>query len=64
MVAAQQDYESEFLQGLESGFFLRDKPDGYKDYDCPELVVDKSVMDQVNQILTPVQLAVQMLNNK
>ena len=57
-MVASQEFENEFLQGLESGFFLRDKPDGYKDYECPELVVDQAVMDSVNQILTPLQLGV------
>ena len=36
----KNDFEMEFFQGMESGFFLRDKPEGYKDYECPELAVD------------------------
>ena len=33
-------FDDEFLQGMESGFFLRNNLEGYKDYQCPELVVN------------------------
>ena len=40
VVAEPDDFENEFFQGMESGFFLRDRPDDYRDYDCPELGID------------------------
>ena len=35
-VFAQDDYNGEFFQGMESGFFLRDTEDGHREYDCPD----------------------------
>ena len=48
---------------MESGFFLRDNPNGHKDYECPELAVDTETMQTFNQIMTPVQMAVTLLKN-
>ena len=61
--AEKNDFATDFFQGMESGFFLRDKPDGYKDYDCPELAVDTDTMKVIQSVLTPIQMAVNMLNN-
>ena len=33
---AQDDYNGEFFQGMESGFFLRDTENGHREYDCPD----------------------------
>ena len=48
---------------MESGFFLRDKPDGYKDYECPELAVDQDSLNFIGQIMTPLSMAVALMQN-
>ena len=60
----KNDFEMEFFQGMESGFFLRDKPDGYKDYECPVLAVDQDALNFMGQITTPLSMAVALLQNE
>ena len=55
------DFENEFFQGMESGFFLRDTPDGYKEYDCPDIAVDPEQVQTVNSFVQPVIMAVKLL---
>ena len=40
-----EDFNGEFFQGMETGFFLRDNPQGYKDYECPDLPIDRSIQE-------------------
>ena len=40
-----EDFNGEFFQGMETGFFLRDTPQGYKDYECPDLPIDRSIQE-------------------
>ena len=35
------DFESDFFQGMENGFFLRDDLTAYKEYECPDLIVNE-----------------------
>ena len=61
--AFADDFEGEFFQGMESGFFLRDTPDGYKEYDCPDVAVDPEMMSTVNSFIQPVVMAVKLLQS-
>ena len=65
LVAAEQenDYQNEFFQGMESGFFLRDRPDDYKDYDCPDLAVDADAAEILTTIMTPIEIAMGFAND-
>ena len=58
LASATNDYENEFFQGMESGFFLRENPEGYKDYDCPALVPDEAHAKIISQVIQPIELAV------
>ena len=57
------DYNGDFFQGMESGFFLRDTKDGHREYDCPDPQVDQNALRQVNAILAPVQMLLGLANN-
>lgn len=52
------------MQGLEQGFFLRNDLEGYKQFDCPELVVDQEAQKRFNQVLTPAEMMINMSNNE
>ena len=36
----REERDENFFKGLEQGFFLRNDPHGYKQYECPELNVN------------------------
>ena len=36
----QAEKDESFFQGLEQGFFLRNNVSGYKQFECPDLVLD------------------------
>ncbi len=36
----QAEKDDSFFQGLEQGFFLRNNVNGYKQFECPDLVLD------------------------
>ena len=57
------DYNGDFFQGMESGFFLRDTEDGHREYDCPDPSLDVNALKQVNSILGPVQMLLKMAKN-
>ena len=42
---------------------LRDQPDGYKEYDCPELAPSMETIDTYNQFIGPVKMLLQMAQN-
>ena len=58
-----QDFNGEFFQGMEAGFFLRDNPDGYKDYDCLELNVDVDMITKLDQFFVPIEMLLGLLKN-
>ena len=60
---AQDDYNGEFFQGMESGFFLRDTENGHREYDCPDPSINNDALKKVNNILGPVQMLLGMANN-
>jgi len=59
--AEELDFHNEFFQGMESGFFLRDTPDAYKDYECPDLAVDTDKLKVIQAFFVPVQMVLNML---
>ena len=59
-----EDFNGEFFQGMETGFFLRDTPQAYKDYDCPELNVDRSLTDMLNKFFVPIEMLLGLLKNE
>ena len=60
---AQDDYNGEFFQGMESGFFLRDTENGHREYDCPDPTINTDALKKVNSILGPVQMLLNLANN-
>ena len=45
--AAGEDFKAEFLQGMETGFFLRDSKDGYLEYDCADPSLNNDILKKV-----------------
>lgn len=39
----KEEKDKSFFQGLENGFFMRNEKEGYKKYECPELVPDQNM---------------------
>ena len=64
--APQEDisFEDEFLQGMEAGFFLRNNPDGYMDYQCPQLTDDNKDFKKIQEFFGPVKMIINMLKNE
>ena len=60
----KNDFNGEFLQGMESGFFLRDTPDGHKEFDCPDPVLHSEAYKKFQQFWAPVQMLVNFLDNE
>ena len=57
------DYQGEFFQGMESGFFLRDTENGHREYDCPDPILKNDALKKVNQVLGPVQMLLNLTDN-
>ena len=57
------DYNGDFFQGMESGFFLRDQENGHREYDCPDPSINVDALKKVNSILGPVQMLLNLTNN-
>ena len=55
------DYAGEFFQGMESGFFLRDTPDGHREYECPDPNLDTEAYAKLQTFWAPIQLVVNYL---
>ena len=49
----QAEKDENFFQGMEQGFFLRNDPQGYKQFDCPALVLDQATQAKFTQIMAP-----------
>ena len=45
---------------METGFFLRDTPDGHKEYECPEPSIDQDMIKKINAVLGPVQMLLKL----
>ena len=58
------DYAGEFFQGMESGFFLRDTPDGHREYECPDPNLDTEAYAKLQTFWAPIQLVVNYLQNE
>ena len=57
------DFNGDFFQGMESGFFLRDTMDGHREYDCPDPNVDNDSLKKVNSIMGPIRMLLNMVDN-
>ena len=57
------DYESDFFQGMENGFFLRDDLNAYKEYECPDLVLNEQMYGQTTQVFGPIKMLLGLVNN-
>ena len=57
------DFKSEFFQGMESGFFLRDTENGHREYECPDSQVDNDRLKKVNSVMGPVQMLLNLTEN-
>ena len=60
---SKEEKDQSFFQGLENGFFLRNEDQGYKKYDCPDLVLDQRAQQRFNQAVAPVTMAINMMPN-
>ena len=58
-----EDFNGEFFQGMETGFFLRDTPQGYRDYECPDLPIDRSIQDTLQKFFVPIEMLLGLLND-
>ena len=70
MVAAEteeaakgEDFKGEFLQGMETGFFLRDTKDGHLEYNCMEPSLNSDILKKVQSIFGPVQALLKLADN-
>ena len=41
-------YESEFLKGMEKGFFLRNSDNGHREFECPDPKSNEEFMKKLN----------------
>ena len=71
LVAGQQemgesgtDFEGDFFQGMESGFFLRDTVNGHHEYDCPDPVSHQDLLKKINGVLQPVTMLLGLAENE
>ena len=60
----RNDFNGEFFQGMESGFFLRDNPDGHREFDCPDAALHTDDYLKFQQFWAPVQMIVNFLDNE
>ena len=59
-----EDFNGEFFQGMETGFFMRDQPQAYKDYDCVPLNVDSEATDTLNKFFVPIEMLLGLLKDE
>ena len=57
------DFNGEFFQGMESGFFLRDTENGHREYSCPDPQINTDALRRMNTILGPVQMLLNLTKN-
>ena len=57
------DFQSEFFQGMESGFFLRDTENGHREYECPDSQVDNERLKKVHAVMGPVSMLLNLTDN-
>ena len=57
------DFNGEFFQGMESGFFLRDTENGHREYSCPDPQINTAALRKMNTILGPVQMLLNLTKN-
>ena len=66
VVFAQEDgvdFNGDFFQGMESGFFLRDTENGHREYDCPDPKTNNDALKKINSVLGPVQMLLNLVEN-
>ena len=56
----KEEKDNQFFQGMETGFFLRKNPKGYKDYECPDLPIDTELTKQINEVFAPMKMMVSL----
>ena len=59
-----KEYQSEFMQGMENGFFLRDQVDAHKEYECPDAAVKEQFATTINSVLGPVKMILSLAGNE
>jgi len=65
--AAEQTREEKdnlFFQGMETGFFLRNKPNGYKDYDCPDVTINMEAHREILEVFAPMKMMLGVMNDE
>ena len=58
-----EDFNSDFMQGMENGFLLRDNPEAYKEYECPEVTHHEDWQKKVTTYFEPVKMIVKLVSN-
>ncbi len=67
LAAADQTREEKdnlFFQGMETGFFLRNKPNGYKDYDCPDVTINMEAHREILEVFAPMKMMLGVMNDE
>ena len=59
-----EDFNSDFFQGMENGFFLRDNLEAHKEYECPDLVVPENMIKTLENVFSPVKMVLGMVQNE
>ena len=61
-LGSQQSLTGDFLTGFESGIFLRQSEDQYKDYGCPKASIDHDDFKKVKEMLPAVKSMMGIMN--
>ena len=59
-----EDFNSDFFQGMENGFFLRDNLEAHKEYECPDIVVPENMIKTLENVFSPVKMVLGLVNNE
>merc|ERR1711957_1028118 len=59
-----QDFEHEFMQGMENGFFLRDQENAHKEYECADLRQNEKMKATMGQIISGLTLILSFVGNE
>uniref|UniRef100_A0A7S3VZ98 Uncharacterized protein n=1 Tax=Strombidinopsis acuminata TaxID=141414 RepID=A0A7S3VZ98_9SPIT len=61
--SAMNKLSSEFMEGFETGVYLRDEENALKDYSCPAGVTENVLINKLGSLVTPMKLASSMMKD-
>ena len=62
-VSAMGKLAPEFMEGFETGVYLRDEENALKDYSCPPGVTENVLINKLGSLVTPMKLASTMMKD-